>query len=194
MIRDFINDALEMTKTAAGQVTFANIARTVLLDSYPVVAMTRVRETARRWHLPGVNRLIRLVQSTVYGIEIGKDVTLGQGVYFVHTLGTVIGGNAQIGKRVRLMGGNTIGTAKDNGYPIIEDDVVIGCGARILGPVRIGAGAQIGANAVVLTDIPAGAVAVGIPAKPRHQHSQITENEKDSPEAVRAPGIGGQDG
>ncbi len=174
MIRDFINDALEMTKTAAGQVTFANVARTILLDSYPVVAMTRVRETARRWHLPGVNRFIRLVQSTVYGIEIGKDVTLGQGVYFVHTLGTVIGGNAQIGKRVRLMGSNTIGTAKDNGYPIIEDDVVIGCGARILGPVHIGAGAQIGANAVVLTDIPAGAVAVGIPAKPRNEPSTIT--------------------
>lgn len=178
MIRDFITDALEMTKTATGEVTFSNVARTVLLDSFPVVAMTRIRETARRWHLPGVNRLLRLVQSTVYGIEIGKDVTLGHGVYFVHTLGTVIGGNAQIGKRVRLMGCNTIGTAKDNGYPIIEDDVVIGCGARILGPIRIGSGAQIGANAVVLTDIPSGAVAVGIPAKPR--------NEPNCPETQRS--------
>lgn len=63
------------------------------------------------------------------------------------------------------MGNNTIGTAKDNGCPVIEEDVVIGCGARVLGPIRIGRGAVIGANAVVLTDVPAGAIATGIPAK-----------------------------
>ena len=59
---------------------------------------------------------------------------------------------------------NTVGTAKDNGYPIIESDVVVGCGARILGPVRVGARAVIGANAVVVHDVPPGAVATGIPA------------------------------
>ena len=58
-----------------------------------------------------------------------------------------------------------VGTAKDNGCPVIEEDVVIGCGARILGPVRIGRGAFIGANAVVLSDVPPGAIATGIPAK-----------------------------
>lgn len=113
------------------------------------------------------NRALRLTQMALYGIEIGNDVTVGHGVYFVHTLGTVVGGNARLGDRVRLMGNNTIGTAKDNGYPVIEDDAVIGCGARILGPVRIGKGAVIGANAVVLSDVPAGAVAVGIPAVAR---------------------------
>jgi serine O-acetyltransferase len=102
---------------------------------------------------------------TLFGIEIGKDVTLGHGVYFVHTSGIVIGGDSRIGNRVRFYGSNTIGTAKDNGYPVIEDDVWIGAGARILGPITIGAGARIGANAVVLTSVPAGAVAVGIPAK-----------------------------
>jgi serine acetyltransferase len=62
------------------------------------------------------------------------------------------------------MGNNTVGSAKDNGCPVIEDDVLVGCGARILGPIRIGARAQIGANAVVVTDVPADAVAVGVPA------------------------------
>lgn len=102
----------------------------------------------------------------VFGIEIGKDVELGPGVYFVHTLGVVIGGNAKVGARVSFMGNNTVGTAKDNGYPIIEEDVVVGCGARILGPVRVGARAKIGANAVVLSDVPPDTVVIGIPAKP----------------------------
>ena len=60
---------------------------------------------------------------------------------------------------------SSVGTATDNGYPVIGNDVEIGCGARILGPVRIGDGAVIGANAVVIADVPAGAVAVGIPAR-----------------------------
>ena len=165
MIGAFIRDAIEMARASTGSVNARSVARTVLLsDSYAVMAMTRAREACRRWHVPGVNRALRLAQTVLFGIEVGKDVTFGDGVYFVHTLGTVVGGDSQIGSRVRFMGNNTIGTAKDNGCPVIEDDVVVGCGARILGPVRIGARAQIGANAVVLSDIPADAVAVGVPA------------------------------
>jgi len=83
----------------------------------------------------------------------------------VHPVGTVVGGTARVGDRVRFMGNNTVGTAKDNGYPIIENDVIVGAGARILGPVRIGARSVIGANAVVLSDVPPDSVAVGIPAR-----------------------------
>jgi serine O-acetyltransferase len=104
------------------------------------------------------------MQTALFGIEISKDVTLGQGVVFVHTVGIVIGGNARIGDRVVFLGSNTIGNNKNSGYPQIGNDVVIGAGARILGPVTIGDGASIAANAVVLCDVPAGAVAVGIPA------------------------------
>lgn len=136
----------------------------LLHDGFAVLALTRVRELARRWHVPGVNRLVRLAQTALYGIEIGKDVQLGEGVCFVHTLGTVIGGDARLGARVRVLGNVTIGTAKDNGYPAIGDDVTIGAGARILGPITIGRGATIGANAVVLIDVPAYARAVGVPA------------------------------
>jgi serine O-acetyltransferase len=135
VIRELIKDAFELAQVAGkGAVSTTNLLKAVVLyDSYAVTAMTRVRELARRWHIPGVNRLLRLAQTALYGVEIGKDVKLGHGVYFVHSVGTVIGGNAQIGDRVTLMGSNTIGTNKDDGYPIIEEDVVIGCGARIPG-------------------------------------------------------------
>lgn len=134
-------------------------------DGYKVLLTTRLRESARKWHVPGANHALRLVTTVLYGIEIGNEIELGEGVNFAHTLGTVIGGTSKVGARVKFMGNNTVGTAKDNGCPVIEDDVVVGCGARILGPIRIGKGAFIGANAVVLTDVPAGAVASGIPAK-----------------------------
>lgn len=134
-------------------------------DGYKVLFMSRVRESARRWHVPGVNHALRLVTTVLYSIEIGNDIELGEGINFTHTLGTVIGGTSKVGARVKFMGNNTIGTAKDNGCPVIEDDVVIGCGARVLGPIRVGRGAFIGANSVVLTDVPPGAVVSGIPAK-----------------------------
>ncbi|MCL2725846.1 MAG: serine acetyltransferase [Polyangiaceae bacterium] len=134
-------------------------------DGYAVLAAHRLRVLARRRHIPGANRVLRLFQTVLYSIEIGNEVELGEGVNFDHTLGIVIGGDSKIGARVKFLGNNTVGTAKDNGYPIIEDDVIVGCGARILGPIRIGRGAFIGANAVVLTDVPAGAIVGGIPAK-----------------------------
>lgn len=167
MFRRLIEDAREGARTAEKRSpTLKDVLRHVAVsDSFHINALTRIRELSRALHVPIVNRVLRLTQTALYGVEIGKDVKLGRGVYFVHTAGTVIGGDAQVGDRVILMGNNTIGTAKDNGYPVIEDDVVIGVGARILGPIRIGTGAVIGANAVVLTDVPAGAVAVGIPAK-----------------------------
>lgn len=166
MLSALWRDAIELARAESGAVDARAVAHAVLgTDSYRITALNRVRELARAWRVPLVNHALRVAQTAVLGVEIGKDVTLGAGVYFVHPLGVVIGGDARIGDRVRFYGNNTVGTAKDNGYPIIEDDVWIGAGARILGPVRIGARARIGANAVVLEDVPPDSVAVGIPAR-----------------------------
>lgn len=141
------------------------ILRVMGTDAYVLVVLFRLRTVVRRLHIPFVNRILRLIQMMFGGIEIGNDVTLGRGVFFIHSFGVVIGGTARVGDRVRFLGSNTVGTARDNGYPTIGDDVEVGAGARILGPVHIGARAVIGANAVVLCDIPADAVAVGAPAR-----------------------------
>src|SRR3954469_3550196 len=68
-------------------------------DGYKVLFMSRVRESARRWHVPGVNHALRLVTTVLYSIEIGNDIELGEGVNFTHTLGTVIGGTSKVGAR-----------------------------------------------------------------------------------------------
>lgn len=166
-------DALQLARAARLPATPRAGRRMLRTDAWQILLLFRLRKLALRTRIPLVNRLLRLCQMVFAGIELGNDVELGEGVYFIHSLGTVVGGDARVGDRVRFMGNNTVGTARDNGYPVIEDDVEIGCGARILGPVRIGRGAVIGANAVVLHDIPAGAVAVGIPARVLPRRSQV---------------------
>ncbi|MDO8834351.1 MAG: serine O-acetyltransferase EpsC [Vicinamibacterales bacterium] len=158
-------DAVELARAERLRGDWRGALRMMRTDAYWLLFLFRVRRLCQRLHVPLVNRLLRMCQMVFGGVEMGNAITLGSGVYFVHSLGTVIGGTAQVGARVRFMGNNTVGTARDNGYPVIGDDVEVGCGARILGPVRIGHGAVIGANAVVLSDVPAGGVAVGIPAR-----------------------------
>lgn len=106
--------------------------------------------------------LIRVVFSAVVppSVTIGRNVVLGYG-----GLGVVIHARAVIGSGVRISSNVTIGgRSGEPGVPVIEDDVLIGSGAQVLGPVRVGRGAKIGANAVVLKDVPPGATAVGVPA------------------------------
>jgi serine O-acetyltransferase len=174
LLRAVVSDAVELARSMQRQDRKGenaapgtrDILRAALTqDGFKVLALTRMRERVRKTTLLGANHLLRLTTSVLYSIEIGSEVELGEGVNFAHTLGIVIGGTSKIGARVTFFGNNTIGTAKNNGYPTIEDDVIIGAGARILGPIRVGRGAVIGANAVVLEDVPAGAVVVGIPAR-----------------------------
>jgi len=166
LLGDLRRDAVEMAQIAYGGRSTRAVARVLFAtDSFRVVLVFRLRVALRRGHVPVIGHLLRVMQGILHGIEIDKHVRLGYGTYFVHTFGTVIGGDSRIGNRVQFMGNNTVGTSKDNGYPTIGDDVTVGVGARILGPVTIGDGAVIGANAVVLGDVPAGAVAVGVPAR-----------------------------
>jgi serine O-acetyltransferase len=166
LLGDLRRDAIEMAQIAFGNRGARGLARVLFAtDSFRVVLVFRLRVAMMRWHVPLIGHLLRVLQGILHGIEIDKHVRLGYGAYFVHTFGTVVGGDSRIGDRVHFMGNNTVGTSKDNGYPTIGDDVTLGVGARVLGPVTIGDGAVIGANAVVLTDVPAGAVAVGVPAQ-----------------------------
>lgn len=159
-------DARELARALYERTDARSILRAVsTCDSYHILVLWRLRTWALRWHVPLVNHLLRRVQTMVFGIELGKDIALGHGVFFVHPIGITVGGRARIGARVRFMGSNTVGTARGDGHPVIGDDVTVGCGARVLGPVRVGARAVIGANAVVLADVPDDAVAVGLPAR-----------------------------
>ncbi|GKX67740.1 serine O-acetyltransferase EpsC [Inconstantimicrobium mannanitabidum] len=115
--------------------------------------------------------LARLVSQTsrhFTGIEIHPGAKIGKGLFIDHGMGVVIGETAEIGDDVTLYHGVTLGgTGKEKGkrHPTVGNNVLIGCGAKVLGNITIGDGARIGANAVVLEDVPNEATAVGSPAK-----------------------------
>jgi serine O-acetyltransferase len=90
-------------------------------------------------------------------------------------MGVVIGETAEVGRNVTLYHGVTLGGTswnKGKRHPTLEDDVVVGAGAKILGPIRIGARTRVGANAVVVKDVPPDSVVVGIPGRVTHRHGR----------------------
>ena len=115
-----------------------------------------------------IARLISQLARFFTGIEIHPGAKIGKGLFIDHGMGVVIGETAEIGENVLLYHGVTLGgTGKDKGkrHPTLGDNVIIGAGAKVLGPIYIGSNSKIGANSVVLKDVPEGATAVGIPAK-----------------------------
>lgn len=107
------------------------------------------------------------------GIEIHPGAKIGPGFFIDHGMGTVIGETAEIGEEVTLYHNVTLGGVsmkKEKRHPTVEDHVVIGAGAQILGPIRIGAHSRIGANSVVVKDVPNDSVVVGVPGRVRSRN------------------------
>jgi len=119
-----------------------------------------------RWLVLG--RFISYLGRMMTGIEIHPGARIGRRLFIDHGVGVVIGETAEIGDDVTLYQGVTLGgTSLNRGkrHPTLEDDVIVGAGAKVLGSFTVRRGARIGANAVVLAEVPAGATMVGIPAK-----------------------------
>ncbi len=119
----------------------------------------------------GLNWLARLVSHGsrwLTGIEIHPGATIGRRFFIDHGMGVVIGETAEIGDDCTLYHGVTLGGTswnKGKRHPTLGKGVVVGAGAKILGPITVGDGARIGSNAVVVKDVPPGATAIGIPAR-----------------------------
>jgi serine O-acetyltransferase len=134
-------------------------------------------------------RLFSHIGRFLTGIEIHPGATIGHRVFIDHGMGIVIGETAVIGDDCTLYHGVTLGGTswnKGKRHPTLENGVVIGAGAKVLGPITIGKNAKIGSNAVVVKDVPENATAVGIPARilEEEQAKKKAQNEKFSAYAV----------
>lgn len=116
--------------------------------------------------VPVAPRSIAYVSRAITGVEIHPAAKIGKGLLIDHGSGVVIGETAEIGDDVTIYQGVTLGGtgfATGKRHPTLGDEVTVGSGARLLGPIEVGRGAKIGANSVVITDVPADATVVGNP-------------------------------
>jgi serine O-acetyltransferase len=142
-----------------------------VLTNYPglhALLMHRMGHWLWRRNLKWLARSLSTFSRWLTGIEIHPGATIGRRFFIDHGMGVVIGETAIIGDDVTLYQGVTLGgTSWDQGkrHPTLENGVIVGAGAKILGPFTVGSGAKIGSNAVVTKEVPAGATVVGIPGK-----------------------------
>ena len=144
-----------------------------------------------RHHMRTFGRWISHVTRFFTGVEIHPGAQLGKRVFIDHGMGVVIGETTEVGDGCSIYQGATLGgTSLEKGkrHPTLEEGVVVGAGAKVLGPVTIGANARIGANSVVIHDVPPDTVVVGVPGQILNRKSKssppVEGSETDVPDAV----------
>jgi len=162
-----------------------------ILTTYPGVhalLMHRVAHFLWQKRLFWLARFSSHLARWLTGIEIHPGASIGHRVFIDHGMGVVIGETAIIGDDCTLYHGVTLGGTswnKGKRHPTLEKGVVIGAGAKILGPITLGAGAKVGSNAVVVKDVPANATAIGIPARILEE-APVTKKAETNPSSFTA--------
>lgn len=157
-----------------------------VLTSYAglhAIWLHRIAHHLWRWRLTLPARWLSQLARFLTGIEIHPAAVIGPRVFIDHGMGVVIGETAQVGANVTIYHGVTLGGVSlghGKRHPTIEDEVVIGAGAKVLGAITIGRNTRIGANAVVVKDVEPDMVVVGIPGRPIHRDGpRPTEHRPD---------------
>jgi len=146
-----------------------------ILLCYPglhALTLHRLSHRLWRWRTPLLPRLLSQLGRWVTGIEIHPGARIGRGVFIDHGMGVVIGETAVVGDQCLLYQGVTLGgTGKAHGqrHPMLQSNVVVGAGAKVLGAIEVGANTRIGAGSVLLRDVAPNSTVVGIPGRVIHQ-------------------------
>jgi serine O-acetyltransferase len=140
------------------------LLKVLATDGTCAMVLYRLMQWARRYRLTPLEMVFNKLNAVFCNCIIGRGAQFGPGLVLIHSTGTVINGAVRGGCRVHLEHQVTIG-AERRASPLIGDDVFIGAGAKVIGAVTIGDRARVGANAVVVHDVPADTTVVGIPAR-----------------------------
>ena len=162
-VREDLENAREHDPAARGDVENA-----IVYSGLHAIWVHRICHAMWKRDIKGPARMLAQFNRFLTGIEIHPGATIGRRFFIDHGMGIVIGETAEIGDGVMLYHGVTLGgqvLTQTKRHPTLGDNVTIGAGAKVLGPVTIGAGSAVGANAVVTKDVPENSIAVGIPAK-----------------------------
>lgn len=160
----FLNDLRAKAKWNYGTCTRTTMLKALLTDGTFAMGCYRLMAWSHRWHLAPLTFLLGKTNAVFGQCIIGRGATFGPGFVLIHSQGIVINGQVRGGANIHLEHQVTIGAEKGQS-PVLGNDVFVGAGAKIVGPVTIGDGARIGANAVVVKDVPAGVTVGGVPAR-----------------------------
>ncbi len=161
---NFITDLRAKAQWCYGDVRGRTLLKTLLTDGTFAMACYRAMAWSHRHRLAPLTMVFNKLNAFFGQCIIGRGATFGPGFVLIHSQGVVINGAVRAGSHVYIEHQVTIGAEKGL-TPVIGDRVFIGAGAKIVGPVTIGDGARVGANAVVVKDVPAGATVGGVPAR-----------------------------
>jgi serine O-acetyltransferase len=161
-----------------------------VITTYPglhALMFHRLSHRLWRWGFKWLARMISTFARWVTGIEIHPGAKIGRRFFIDHGMGVVIGETAEIGDDVTLYHGVTLGGItwqKGKRHPTLMNGVVVGAGAKILGPFTVGANARVGSNAVVTKPVPEGATVVGIPGRVVRRHTEEDEHKEQQRKQV----------
>jgi serine O-acetyltransferase len=140
------------------------VLKALVTDGTAAMILYRLMQWSRRYRLAPLEMAFNKMNAVFCHCVIGRGAEFGPGLVLIHSSGVVINGQVRGGERVFLEHQVTLG-AERRASPVLGNDVFIGAGAKVLGAVTVGDGARVGANAVVLDDVPAHATAAGVPAR-----------------------------
>jgi serine O-acetyltransferase len=190
MFKGILYDAREIARRDPAAKSTIEVM--LLYSGFHAVVFHRIAHFFYRKKLFFMARFVSQFSRFITGIEIHPGAKIGRGLFIDHGMGIVIGETAEIGDNCTIYHGVTLGgTGKEKGkrHPTIGNNVLISAGAKVLGPLTVGDNARIGANAVVLEDVPADTTVVGVPGKAVRWKGQkiapsIALNQVDIPDPV----------
>jgi serine O-acetyltransferase len=166
----------------------AAVAKTLATDGTSAMILYRLMQGARELHLPPLEMAFNKLNSIVNACVIGRGADFGPGFVIIHSHGVVINGKVRGGRNVHLEHEVTLGDSGAGACPVLGNDVYLGAGAKVIGPVSIGDGARVGANAVVVRDVERDTTVVGVPARPVRRRSDKAVDEANLPGGDSAAG------
>jgi serine O-acetyltransferase len=141
-----------------------DVVKVLLTDGTAAMVLYRLMQWSRKWRLLPLAMVFNKLNAICCHCIIGRGADFGPDFVLVHSTGVVINGEVRGGRNVVIEHQVTVGADRRQS-PVLGDDIFIGAGAKVIGPVQVGSGARVGANAVVVKDVPAHSTVVGIPAR-----------------------------
>jgi serine O-acetyltransferase len=155
------------------------LVKVLASDGTLAMVLYRLMQGSRQSHLGPLEMVFNKLNSVLGNCVIGRGADFGPGFVIFHSNGVVINGKARGGSYIHLNHEVTIGDNEAGQCGVLGSNIYVGAGAKIIGPVTVGDGARIGANAVVVHDVPADTTVVGVPARPVKRRTEATDAAGD---------------